>query len=55
MVMTTSAPRTTSSVISVGNSLEMSSPSSLIASTTAGLSETAGSEPAERTWTLPWA
>src|ERR1022692_610769 len=53
MVMTTSAADTSSSVIGLGNFLLTSSPISLMASTTAGLRLSAGSEPAERTRTAP--
>src|SRR5919197_2120860 len=55
MVTTASAARTTSSVKGLGNSLDRSMPHSSIAATTAGLIRSAGSEPAERTWTLPLA
>src|SRR6266568_3202997 len=53
MVITASAARTTSSVSGFGNSCAMSTPTSRIASTTAGLIRSAGSEPADRTWIRP--
>src|SRR2546427_10663998 len=53
IVTTTSAAVTNSSVSGLGNSLLRSRPISLIAWTTAGLIALAGSEPADRTWTLP--
>src|SRR5689334_11928003 len=53
MVMTTSEALTASSVSGLGNSLEISRPSSAIASTTAGLSWSAGCDPADRTTTRP--
>src|SRR5439155_4076409 len=52
MVMTTSAALTNSSVSGFGNSLDRSTPSSLITSTAAGLISAAGALPAERTLTL---
>src|ERR1700690_3889702 len=53
IVITTSAARTTSSVSGFGNSSLMSIPSSVMASTTAGLISSAGVLPAERTWIRP--
>src|SRR3954454_789432 len=55
MVITTSAPWTTSVVSGLGNVRERSRPSSPMTSRTAGLISWAGVEPAERTWTVPWA
>ncbi len=49
IVITTSAPWTTSAVRGLGNSLEKSSPISFMPSMTAGLTSLAGVEPAERT------
>jgi hypothetical protein len=49
IVITTSAARTTSSVSGLGNSSDVSMPSSAIASTTAGLISSAGELPAVRT------
>ena len=51
MVITTSASRTMPSSSFLGRSAEMSIPTSFMASTTAGLSWSAGSLPAERTLT----
>ena len=48
-----SAARTTSSVSGLGNSSLMSTPSSVMASTTAGLICSPGSLPADRTWIRP--
>jgi hypothetical protein len=52
-VMTTSAALTDASVSGLGNSRDRSMPSSAMAATTAGLRASAGSEPTERTTTLP--
>ena len=52
-MITTSAARTTSSVSGFGNASLMSTPSSAITSTTAGLISSPGALPAERTWTRP--
>ncbi len=49
MVMTTSDSWTASTVSTFGTSAEMSMPSSARAATTAGLTDEAGAEPAERT------
>src|SRR5215475_7182171 len=53
MVISTSAARTLSVVTGLGYSREMSRPISAIAWTTAGLSWSAGCDPAEVTWTRP--
>src|SRR3984957_7064927 len=53
MVMTTSAARTKSVVSRLGRSREMSRPISAITWTTAGLSSSAGCDPADVTRTLP--
>ena len=53
IVITTSAACTNSSVSGFGNSWLMSTPSSFIASTTAGLISSPGALPAERTWIAP--
>lgn len=53
MVMHTSLDRTASVVRTFGVAAEMSMPSSAIASATAGLIESAGADPAERTSTAP--
>src|SRR5919201_4558156 len=55
MVMTTSAALTNSSLSGLGNSLDRSMPHSSMAAATAGSIRSAGSLPAERTWTLPLA
>src|SRR5262249_44930351 len=51
MVTTTSGARTISSVHGLGNSVRMSMPTSAIASTAAGLTVSAGSDPPENTST----
>src|SRR5262252_9326846 len=53
MVITTSAACTLSVVSGLGNSREMSRPTSAMAATTAGLSWSAGCDPAEATRTRP--
>jgi len=55
MVITTSAALAASSVSGLGNALVTSRLISARASTTAGLTRSAGWEPAERTWTRFWA
>jgi hypothetical protein len=55
MVMTTSEALTASLVRILGCSAAMSMPTSAIAATAAGLTRSAGSEPAERTSTAPCA
>src|SRR6478752_8777110 len=54
MVMTTSDSFTASVVRTLGISADMSMPSSAMASTAAGLTLSAGWEPAERTSMRPW-
>src|SRR5512132_4398623 len=55
MVTTTSARSTEASRSGLGSSRDRSTPTSAMAATTAGLRASAGSDPAERTWTLPLA